>query len=93
MARERMVTRTIIESKVTAMVCDTKQGVCSDKVFKLTAVNDADVALKLLKKHFDTDEQIIVTVKSIEVSEVLYGMPEIDFIKYAQPMESYFKKG
>lgn len=87
-----MVTRTIVESKVTAMVCDTTQGVCSDKVFKLTAVNDADAALKLLKKHFDTAEQIIVTVKSIEVSEVLYGMPEIDFIKYAKPMQDYFHK-
>ena len=92
MARERMVTRTIIESKVTALVCDTESGVCTDKVYTLSAVTEPEVALKQLRKLYNTDSTYIVKVKTVETSEVLYGMSEIDFIKHAKPMQDYFHK-
>ena len=92
MARERFVTRTINEVTCKALVCDTTNGTVHTESYKLTAVTDEKVALKQLKKLYETDELVIVKVTAMEVQEVLYGMPEVDFIKYAKIMQDYFHK-
>jgi hypothetical protein len=91
MARERMVTRTVEETTVKVMAVKTDVGEVVTLELKLTGKVTADNALKLAKKHYENDTVCIAKVLSIDTKEVLYGMYEVDFIKYAKPMDSRFE--
>lgn len=84
MARERQVTRTIEYTVATTMCLNTdKAEVTTDKL-TLTGTfdNEADI-MKALLKTYATDSYKPVKILEIGVSEVLMGMSELDFIKYA----------
>ena len=85
MARERMVTRTVTLTKGLALCMDI--NTCETVVKEIELSGDlptADVILKKAKKVYETDTFKVVTVRDIVEQEVLYGMPEQDFIKLAK---------
>ena len=85
MARERYVTRTVILNVAEVMTVNTTTA----EVVTITAeiggglTNDKDI-LKAVKKAHETDEVKCVKVMSVTTKEVLYGMPESDFIRLAK---------
>ncbi len=85
MARERMVTRTVIRSDYEVMTVDTTTA--QVEVTKLSlggTIDDNTQALKQLKKVYETDTLKVVNISGVTIKEVLYGMSEIDFIAHAQ---------
>ena len=93
MARERQVTRTINAIEVTAICIDIETLTPSDKVLSLTGDTPSnEQALKQLKKLYETDTFKVVAVKDIKVTEKLYGMAEVDFLKYAVELDAETRK-
>lgn len=93
MARERMITRTINVSIVSAICMDitTVETVIRD--FELTGETyNNESALKELKKLYETDTFKVVAVQTIETIEKMYGMREIDFLKVAQELDPTTRK-
>ena len=84
MARERMVTRTINETTVSIMALDVTTANVSIQDFKLSGTYTADEALKACKKRYETDTLKLVHVDHITETEILYGMPEDEFMKLAK---------
>lgn len=86
MARERMVTRTVSETTVTVMCVNVTTAEMENKVYTLGQVSNQSDALKALKKLYETDTFKLVAVVSMEVTEQLYGMTEVEFIKLARKL-------
>ena len=88
MARKRVVSRTIVTTQATAMVCNVSTSTLTTEVLLLSLKLDADQALKEAKKLYETDDKKIVAITGIEYNEQLYAMPEIEFLKYAKPVNA-----
>ena len=85
MARERMVTRTVELTIAEVMCLDTKTAEVSIKSFEIGGgLTDEKAILKAVKKLHETDTFKCVSLQDINVQEILYGMPEVEFIKYAK---------
>ncbi len=84
MARERMVTRTINETTVNVMIVDVTTANVTIQPLKLSGTYTEDEALKACKKRYETDTIKLVHVDSMEETEILYGMPEDEFMKLAK---------
>ena len=85
MARERMVTRTVVVTTVEVMCLDVTTAEVAIKPFEVSGTfTDKESALKVIKKHNETDTFKCVAVQEMTENEVLYGMSEIDFIKLAK---------
>lgn len=93
MARERAVTRTINSIEVTAICMDIKSMENSEVVLSLTGDVPTDEQLiKKLRKLYETDTYKVVAVKSVETKEKLFGMSEVDFLKYAKELDPTTRK-
>ena len=90
--RERMVTRTIVSTQVKALVFSESKDETIEKVYTLSGEIDKETAKKVLRKNYETDDESIVKVISIETKEQIYGMSETDFIAHAHIMKDYFNK-
>lgn len=84
MSRERMVTRTITITRVEVMALDITNAEVITTTFELNGEYTADTALKRIKKNCETDTMKYVHVEKISSEDVLYGMSEYEFIKYAK---------
>lgn len=85
MARMRMVTRTVNENTYTCMCVDTVSAEIVNKDFVVGVEFDSeDSALKYFQKNHNTDNFKVVAVVAHSVKEILYGMPESDFIRLAK---------
>lgn len=85
MARERMVTRTVMVTEVVVMCLNVTTAQVEINTYELTgSYDDNATALKTVKKLYETDELKCVTVQEMVGKEILYGMPEIEFIKLAK---------
>lgn len=83
MARTKMVTRTIVTTKCTALCINVETAEPFNQDFTLAgSYDDEKKLLKELKKYEDESHKIVHVVDTEEV-ETLYGMSEEDFIKYA----------
>ena len=87
--RERMVTRTIMTTKVTVLCADALAGEMFEKELTLPRTyKDNKALMKAVSKvvDIDTDDEKIkaVLVKASEEIETLYGMTELDFINTAK---------
>lgn len=87
MARTRMITRTVELNTYAVMTCNVETAEVRVLELNLGNVGNAD-PLKLLKKAYETDTLKLVAIQDFHRSEVLYGMPEEDFVKYAKPLPS-----
>ena len=87
MARKPMVTRTITSTEVTLMCVNTETQSIEDVVIILPRTyKDKKHILRTVKKEWTNDNLIVADVKSYEEHTQLYGMPEEDFVKLAQPI-------
>lgn len=85
MAKQAMVTRTIITTKAEIMCLDIEQAEPYNDVILLPRTYKDDKAvLKAATAIIDDDNHKAVHVVRTEVIETLYGMTEIDFIRNAQ---------
>ena len=85
MARASMVTRTINTTKVIALCVDIETQTPYDGEFVLSGTyKDQKSLMKALEKVANDDTHKVVHVKSAEVVETLYGMPEQEFINNAK---------
>ena len=89
-----MITRTI--ELVSAEVICLHVTTVETKIMslELTGVGsiDGDKLLKELKKHYETDTFKVVAIQSTEVREELYGLTELDFLKYATKLDPTTRK-
>ena len=90
--RERMVTRTIVSTKVIAFVANKETGETGKKVYTISGSLDEQAAEKYLRKKYETPLFKICYVISVETVEQIYGMSETDFIAHAAVMKDYFTK-
>ena len=88
MARERMITRTIVGVKVNVMGIDTVSNTVAYQVYDLSGTfkSDAEIieVIKAQKGVAVVNGFIPVQVQSKEETETLYGMPESLFMQYAK---------
>lgn len=84
MARERMVTRTITTTEVKALCINIETTEVSTKSFTFTTlVKDEKTMINNAQSQCD-DNIKVVAIKEVVENETLYGMTEMDFIKYAK---------
>ena len=93
MARERAVTRTINAIEVSAICMDITSMENSVEILNLTGeVPSEEVLLKKLRKAYETTTYKVVAIKDVQVSEKLFGMPEVEFLKYARELDPDTRK-
>lgn len=92
MARERMITRTILVTECEVMCVDTVSAEVTIETYSLSGEEcTTETALKALKQ-FETETKKIVTVQAIKTHTEMYGMREIDFIKTALRLDPETRK-
>lgn len=86
--RESMVTRTVLGTKVTAIVMDTINCEPSNVTYEIGGqhTNDEKLLNKVRKEH-DTEDFKVVKIVDVEPFEKRYGMKESDFIAHAAELE------
>lgn len=84
MARERMVTRTVEVREVEALCFDTEAMKPQNAIVPITGKPDASKLDKLVREALETETFKVVKILNVKTSEVLYGMPEAEFIKLAR---------
>ena len=85
MSRERKITRTIEETKITVLCLNVVTAEPIYKDFYTTEKEtDRNKTLKKLKKLHETDELKLVTIVETETKTAVYEMSESDFIKYGK---------
>lgn len=85
MAREKMVTRTVTQTTAEVMTIDVTTAEVQIREYTIGGTYDNNEALlKKLQKLFQTDTLKLVNINSTTVEELLLGMSEEDFIRYAR---------
>lgn len=89
MARERMVTRTVTTHDVEFKLFNLDSMQLEVKVLSFgvdTLIENNDKGLAILNARLTKDgvNGKAVMIDKITDNEVLYGMPEVDFLKYAK---------
>ena len=84
--KERMITRTVNGYKVTCMTVNTETTEVGYATFTMGADYVPEKGLALIRKQYETDEQKIVAITGTETFEQLYGMPEKEFIGWADKL-------
>ena len=84
MAREAMVTRTVIGTRVTVLAMDTVSCEPQNMTYEIGGKHEiSDKLLNMLRKNYDTEDFKIVKVVDVAPFEKRYGMKESDFIAAA----------
>ena len=84
MAKVRMVTRTVEQTTVSIMCLDVATAEVSTRDFILSgSFDDFNLLLKEARKRYETDILKLVHIENVHVNQLLYGMPESDFIRFA----------
>lgn len=88
MARQPMVTRTITSTQVTLMCVDTVAGeVCNHACILPRTYKDKKSIMKTIEKMNILPENMkMVDVVDTVVNTQLYGIPEEEFVRIAQPI-------
>lgn len=85
MARERMVTRTVELAVCETMCMDISTAEVEVNEYEIGGgITDEKLLLKAIKKQYETDTYKCVAITSVSTKEILYGMPESEFIKLAK---------
>ncbi|MBO7697000.1 MAG: hypothetical protein J6T10_30590 [Methanobrevibacter sp.] len=92
--RERMVTRTIRTAKLCVLMCDTVNEKIIENYVSISAEIPEEKMLKYLAKNCPVENCVYISVKSKVIEEKIYGLSEVDFMKYAVEMDKrYLTKG
>lgn len=93
MARESMVTRTVIGTKVTVLAMDTNTCEPQNVTYEIGGqFENNEKLLNKLRKEHDTDDFKVVKIVDVEKFEKRYGMKEADFIAHAVELEPLPKR-
>lgn len=94
MARERMVTRTVLTTECEVLCVNVSTVETTIQTFTLTGKQEnVDQILKSLKKEHETDTLKLVALQGDPVyKETMYGMKEIDFINIAKKLDPDTRK-
>lgn len=94
MARERMVTRTVLTTECEVLCVNVSTVETTIKTFTLTGKQEnVDQILKSLKKEHETGTFKLVALQGDPVyKETMYGMKEIDFINIAKKLDPDTRK-
>lgn len=94
MARERMVTRTVLTTECEVLCVNVSTVETTIQTFTLTGKQEnVDQILKSLKKEHETDTFKLVALQGEPVyKETMYGMKEIDFINIAKKLDPDTRK-
>lgn len=85
MARERMVTRTVLSTKVTVLCLNTETAEPFNETVILSGTfKDNKAILKAAKKLLETEVVSVAKVVDVIIEEALYGMTEQEFIQSAK---------
>lgn len=84
MARVKMITRTVEQTTAKVMCLDVRTAEVTVCEYTVGGNLSSEEALAKLKSIYDTDTLKLVHVEETKTEELLLGMPEEDFIKYAQ---------
>lgn len=83
MRKEKMITRTITQTSAQVMAIDVTNSEVSIFETKIGGVYTDIELLKMLKKIYETDTYKLVSIESNKHEEILLGMTESQFFKYA----------
>ena len=87
MAREKMVTRSVIGTHATVMVVDITTGTTQIQELNVSGkYTEKEKVLKAVQKIAENDTQKVVAVQDFKAFNTLYGMPETMFMELAQPL-------
>lgn len=84
MSRMRMVTRTVEQTTAQVMTLDVSSAKVQILTYEIGGKYTDDELLKKLQKIFQTDSLKLVHIESQASKEVLLGMSEEDFIRFAK---------
>lgn len=85
MAREKMITRTIVETIAHTMCLDVKSAEVSINDYKIGGEwTNENALLEKLQSIYNSDTFKLVHIESVSREEVLLGMSVEDFIRYAK---------
>lgn len=82
--KKRMVTRTIMQTTAKVMTLNVTTAEVQILTYDICGQYTDDELLKILQRLFQTDELKLVHIESQVCNELLLGMTEEDFIKYAE---------
>lgn len=84
MAREKMITRTVTQTTAEVMTIDVTTAEVQIREYTIGGTYDTnEILLKKLQKLLQTDTFKLVSINSVTVEDILLGMKEEDFIRYA----------
>lgn len=84
MEREKMVTRTVTQTTAEVMTIDVTTAEVQICEYNIGGTyDDNEALLKKLQKLFQTDTFKLVNINATTVEDLLLGMTEEDFIRYA----------
>jgi hypothetical protein len=84
MTRKRMITRTIMQTTAKVMTLNVTTTEVQILTYDIGGQYTDDELLKKLQWFFQTDELKLVHIESQVCNELLLGMSEEDFIRYAE---------
>lgn len=85
MARVRMVTRTVNVAEVHVMMLNIQTQQVSTVVAEIGGgITEEKALLKAVKKLHEDATNKCVAITAVNQKEILYGMPESDFIRLAK---------
>lgn len=88
MTRKRMITRTINQTTAKVMTLNVTMAEVQILTYVIGGQYTDDELLKKLQCLFQTDELKLVHIESQVCNELLVGMSEEDFIRYAEVLPS-----
>lgn len=91
MARERMVTRTVTSYECVCKVANLDNNTIEDIVVNIPEQNTAKKFDEMVKNECTNESRAFIKLVSKTPIEILYGMPETEFIKYAKIMPTRVK--
>lgn len=83
MARKPMVTRTMKVTKCVVLAVEISTSTVKEIEVSIPRTYKPEKLLKAVQEFTETDEMKIVSIKSVEVIEQLYGMSEEKFMEVA----------
>lgn len=83
MARERMVIRIVTQTTAKVMCVNVTTAEVTINEYTIGGTYTESDLLKKCKSLFESDEFKLVHIESSKVEEILLGMTEEDFIRYA----------
>ena len=95
MAREKMITRTIMETTARVMCLDVKSAEITINEFKIGGEWSAKSSklLERLQELYNTTTFKLINIENISEEEVLLGMSVEDFMRHAKVLPHRTKAG